>query len=132
MKRRDAQEVVAWWALSCSDLVVARSLMELAGQSHQVCFHCQQAAEKALKCLLEAERLPFRYNHDLVELLDRLAARRGEAVAFATDAAFLTEFAVGARYPSVGPGPTPEDAADALAAAARVVEWCDSALESLA
>ena len=131
MKRRDAREVAAWWALACSDLLVAQAVANLKGQWHQVCFHCQQAAEKALKCVFEAERTVFRYNHDLVELIDRIVPRQPSAADLAEDAAFLSEFAVGARYPSVAPGATASDAAEALAAAQRVMSWADAALDGL-
>ncbi len=35
----------------------------------QICFHAQQAAEKALKSLLLFHKLEFPLTHDLVELL---------------------------------------------------------------
>ena len=38
----------------------------------QVCFHCQQAAEKYLKALLEELNQPVPKTHDLELLLDQL------------------------------------------------------------
>ena len=37
-----------------------------------VCFHCQQAAEKYLKALLQDLREPIPHTHDLVRLLNLL------------------------------------------------------------
>jgi HEPN domain-containing protein len=38
----------------------------------QVCFHCQQSAEKYLKALLEELRLSIERTHDLAKILQQL------------------------------------------------------------
>ncbi len=51
---RDGAAVRAWWALAESDLRMARLAAGDEPPMHrQVCFHCQQAAEKGLKALIE-------------------------------------------------------------------------------
>lgn len=83
-------------------------------------FHCQQAAEKALKALLAWHDVPFRKTHDLAEIgqqcigLDRSlepVCRRAEA---------LTTFAWIFRYPGELEEPSVEDAVSALALARDV------------
>jgi HEPN domain-containing protein len=74
-----------------------------------VCFHCQQGAEKYLKGLLEELGLTIPKTHHLDDLLTRLlphhsSLRRGLL--------FLTNFAVGIRYP--GDNATKRQATSAL------------------
>ena len=40
--------------------------------SDTLAFHCQQAVEKYIKCLLEKNSIPFKKSHDLRYLLDLL------------------------------------------------------------
>ncbi|MDP3915768.1 MAG: HEPN domain-containing protein [Bacteroidota bacterium] len=40
--------------------------------SDTLAFHCQQATEKYIKCLLEMHSIPFKRSHDLRYLLDLL------------------------------------------------------------
>lgn len=40
--------------------------------SDTLAFHCQQATEKYIKCLLEKHSIPFKRSHDLRYLLDLL------------------------------------------------------------
>jgi HEPN domain-containing protein len=88
-----------------------------------LCFHAQQAAEKAVKAVYRAKRYEFRYTHDLAELLECLS-RHGVAVPETVrEAAELTDFAGHARYP--GPGEPLSDAEyrRAVTLAETVLEW---------
>lgn len=54
----DRAEVAAWWELAQSDLRVAGVVAALHPPEWRlVCFLSQQAAEKALKALMEARQL---------------------------------------------------------------------------
>ena len=66
-----------------------------------VCFHCQQAAEKYLKALLEEWGLPVPRTHDLIDLLALLPAPGNPLRPLSRGLKFLTNFAVAARYPTV-------------------------------
>ncbi len=109
------QVVRGWLAKASNDLESARCLLDRqAPILDTACFHCQQAAEKALKALLILhEREPPR-THSIGVLLDvgvdcdrRLAGLRA-------DCEWLTAYAVETRYPDSAAEPTLEKAGEAL------------------
>jgi HEPN domain-containing protein len=65
----------------------------------QVCFHCQQCAEKYLKALMEELGLTVHRTHVLQRLLTRLLPHHPSLRALNGGMKFLTRFAVGTRYP---------------------------------
>jgi HEPN domain len=58
-----------------------------------LCFHAQQAAEKAIKALLIRHRVDFPYVHDLAALLTLLEKATSELPESIRQAARLTRFA---------------------------------------
>jgi HEPN domain-containing protein len=130
MKLLDRPEVLAWWTLSRSDWRVAHVVAELnPPEWHLVCFLAQQAAEKALKALLEARDLPVPRTHDLRVIAERLGAGH-DAEAVIEAAILLSVYGVGPRYPSVTGEATAEQARAALDAARVVCDWADEALRT--
>lgn len=93
-----------------------------AGRSY-LCFHCQQAAEKALKALLLDWSIPFPYIHDLVRLMGILDGNSTDVPQSIRDAAGLTEYAVAARYPGFDEPISEDELAEAIALAERVLTW---------
>jgi HEPN domain-containing protein len=86
-----------------------------------LCFHAQQAAEKALKAVYLRHGWTFRYTHDLEELVTNLK-HKGLAIPAAVDEAIvLTSFAWEARYPGVTEPVTEEEYRDAVQHAEAVV-----------
>jgi HEPN domain-containing protein len=65
----------------------------------QVCFHCQQAAEKYLKALLEELGLSMEKTHELEKLLTDLLPHHPSLRSLRRGLIFLTSFAVMIRYP---------------------------------
>src|SRR2546421_347001 len=65
----------------------------------QRCFHCQQAAEKYLKALLEELGLSVEKTHELDQLLTPLLLRYSSLRSLRRGLIFLTNFAVTIRYP---------------------------------
>ena len=63
-----------WLRFADDDLVLARGGLTRRQifQPRQVCFHAQQAAEKAIKSLLVTEQIEFRFTHDLEQLVQSL------------------------------------------------------------
>ncbi|OGS36933.1 MAG: hypothetical protein A2506_07995, partial [Elusimicrobia bacterium RIFOXYD12_FULL_66_9] len=109
------------------DLTAARDLMACGSGSHRVlCFCCQQAAEKYLKALLVKVGLPVPKTHDLVAIMMALGPFIPDVEQLsATDAAWLTGFAVGARYPlPPAMAVTGEHADRALAIAQTIKQFC--------
>jgi HEPN domain-containing protein len=90
-----------------------------------LCFHAQQAAEKALKALYLSRGWAFRYVHDLEELITGLR-QHGLTVPVEIDhAVVLTSYAFEARYPGLGEPVTEEEYRQALNLAERVVHWVE-------
>ena len=84
-----------WLARARGDLVLARQPLPQGAFYEDLCFHAQQAAEKALKAVYLHYGWSFRYTHDLEELVTNLR-RKGLAVpAVVDEATILTSFARG-------------------------------------
>lgn len=66
--------------LAAEDHAAAKTLLDADSPPSIVGFHCQQAAEKALKAVLAVEGLDFPYTHDL-GLLMQLCEDAGAALA---------------------------------------------------
>lgn len=64
-----------------------------------IAFHCQQAAEKYLKSMLEHFGVEFQRTHNLVYLLDLLAQKISVSEEIYDKAILLNGFAVQIRYP---------------------------------
>jgi HEPN domain-containing protein len=92
----------------------------------QVCFHCQQTAEKYLKGLLEELSVPFSKTHDLEDLLDLLLPYHASLGGDRRGLRFLTRFAVDPRYPLLRT--TKRQAAAALRWAGKVRQACRNLL----
>src|SRR5262249_26333235 len=82
------------------------------------CFHCQQAAEKYLKALLQEGGAAVPRTHDLEELLDLLLPHDPTLAPLRRGLISLTQYAVDYRYP--GPRATRRQMEAALRQAGRV------------
>ena len=130
MTWRDRAEVQAWWALSASDLRVARVIFSLQPPEwHLACFHAQQAAEKALKAVLEARELPVPRTHDLALLAQRLDDV-GPVGDIAEASIRLSLYGVGPRYPSPSGEASEADARVAIADAVAICAWAERVLNA--
>lgn len=85
-------------------------------------FHCQQAAEKALKAFLSMHEEPFRKTHDLDELGTAAAAHDPSLRDVLGRATELTPYAWRFRYPGTPSVPTMDEAREALRIAREVYE----------
>lgn len=86
-------------------------------------YHCQQAAEKALKGFLVWNDKPFRKTHDLRELLRQCQATNATFDWFAEAANALTPFAIVTRYPETGPLITDADAEQSIDVAEEIYQF---------
>jgi HEPN domain-containing protein len=65
----------------------------------QICFFCQQCAEKYLKALLQELGEPVPRTHNLLKLQELLRPHYGSLKSLRRGLDFLTRFAIGPRYP---------------------------------
>jgi HEPN domain-containing protein len=85
-------------------------------------YHCQQAAEKALKAFLAAQNRPIRRVHDLVLLVDECAGIEGVFAGLGEAAAVLTPYGTAFRYPGDLSEPDPTDAREAIDCARHILD----------
>ena len=92
---------------------------------HQVCFHAQQAAEKALKAVLLLSQIEFPLTHDIIELIDIYEIHGITLPEDFDDAAVLTPYAVETRYPGYFIEIFDSDVTQALMIAEKIVTWAE-------
>src|SRR5271168_2534715 len=66
-----------------------------------VCFHCQQAAEKYLKALLQENGLVVPKTHEVADIIDLLVPGDATLARLRRQADSLTQYAVDYRYPGM-------------------------------
>ncbi len=118
-----------WLARARSDLALSRIPPPEGVLWEDLCFHAQQAAEKAIKAVYRAHGRAFRYTHDIAELLDGLRREGVEVPARLGEAAELTPFAWQARYPGTGEPPDEAEHRRALLLAEAVLRWAEAEAE---
>jgi HEPN domain-containing protein len=113
-----------WLTHAESDLNLARLAKDHTEiLPEQVCFHAQQAAEKALKAVLLHQKIEFPLIHDIEALLE-IATQSGVSLpSDVAEAGELTPYAVEARYPGYEEDITPEQVDKAIRLAEGVVTW---------
>lgn len=129
MDEAKSEAIQKWLTIAQHDLASARKLaQEPEPLLDTAIYHCQQAAEKALKALLVFHDLPFEKTHDL-EVLMGLAGSRAAGFSELLDLAdLLTPYATAFRYPGEFVEPTPQEFAEALSASEKIVRLVLSVL----
>jgi HEPN domain-containing protein len=112
-----------WLARAKSDLALARLPLPQGAFYEDLCFHAQQAAEKALKAVYQYHGWTFRYTHDLAERVADLKRNGLDVPAEVDEATVLTSFAWEARYPGLGEPVSEQEYGEAIRHAERVVAW---------
>ena len=118
-----------WLRRAKSNLVRARQPKPEEVLWEDLCFDTQQAAEKALKAVLVARRIPFRFVHDIAELLTLLENQGIILPEEIKASAGLTDYSVESRYPGPFEPITEEEFEKALQIAEAVVAWTESQME---
>lgn len=130
-RRAEAGSPEEWLRHAQSDLHLARLGSHQPGVlREQVCFHAQQAAEKALKAVLLKRGIDFPFTHDLEALLE-LADRGGVALPpEVANSGALTPYAVETRYPGSLEELESDQVDEALRVAEQVVRWATAFLRA--
>jgi len=121
-----------WLTKAQSDFATAKLL--ITGSERYLdtgSYHCQQAAEKAIKSWLTAHEVIFIKTHSL-EILLRLCFPSAPALhSFLPHAVELTPFATEFRYPGDLLEPTPDEALNALTRAEELTSWIADEMRKL-
>ena len=121
-----------WLAKAHSDLATAKLLIQGAERHLDTgSYHCQQAAEKAIKAWLTAQEVVFAKTHSLEILVNLCVPSSPEFQRFLPHAFRLTPFATEFRYPGDVFEPSPEEAADALSLAQDITTWIAGEISKL-
>jgi HEPN domain-containing protein len=116
-------ETRAWFLKSARDLqAAAHDLRAVPPLLEDVVFHCQQAAEKALKGYLTWHDQSFRKTHSIEEVGEQCLTIDPSLKPLVDRAVPLTEYAWKFRYPGDPEEPTQEEADEALATAREVFD----------
>jgi len=128
--RDPASELVeAWLTKARHDLRSAVRLSEGEEIYLDVAiYHCQQAAEKAVKAFLVSRNEDFGKTHDLEALVTLAAKQELRFESWVDIADSLTPYATAYRYPSAVAEPDEEEFKEALTAARSVLDFVSSVL----
>ena len=118
-----------WLKRAKSNLIRAKQPKPEEVLWEDLCFDTQQAAEKALKAVLVARRIPFRFVHDIAELLTLLENQGVPLPEEIKVSAELTGYSVESRYPGPFEPVTEEEFQRALKIAEAVVAWAESLID---
>lgn len=124
----DSTDAEEWVRYATSDLRLAEAAPPSGVLLEHLCFHAQQAAEKAAKAVLVAFGVVPPKVHDI----DYLLALVGEHVAvpdLVRRSGILTDFAVISRYPADFGELDEAEWTEAVALARAVVAWAEAAVE---
>jgi HEPN domain-containing protein len=97
---KNKELVKEWIELAESDFELARKgKLSKKVRYETLCFHAQQAAEKAIKAVLVFHNKPFPRTHSIEHLLKILKQEKMVVPRIVEKAQSLTDYAVTARYP---------------------------------
>ena len=115
-----------WLEYANSDLLLAK-IQPKGVLLEMLCFHAQQAAEKAIKSVLLAQGIEFPRTHN-VRILLELLPDKAVIPDLVWNAAKLTRYAVTFRYPGDFEPVTDTEHAEALTIAEAVTRWASQAI----
>lgn len=123
------EDVAEWLRLAHKDLAMAEHALTADPPfCEDALFHCQQAAEKALKALLLQAGVAFERTHNLRELGLSALALAPSLEQFLPEVGRLTPYATVLRYPGLSSEPTVGRALDGLALVRAVLASIDALL----
>jgi HEPN domain-containing protein len=128
-KRYPPDDPREWLNRARSNLVQAKAKRK-GVYLEDLCFHAQQATEKAIKALLIKLDVDFPYVHDLAELLTLVEKAGQEVPESIRQAESLSKFAVFTRYPGIGPSIKEKEYRETVEIAARVIKWAENIISA--
>jgi HEPN domain-containing protein len=125
---QDLNDPDIWMQFAKSDLALARAGRLPDVRLGALCFHCQQAAEKALKAVLLRYQVEFPPTHNLQDLFNLLPSPVS-APPEIKDAVHLSGFVIKGRYPLDFLDIQPAEYEKAVGLAEKVLRWAEKALK---
>ncbi len=122
-ERTDLGSPKGWLRRAKSNLIRAKQPKHEEVFWEDLCFDAQQAVEKSLKALLLFHKIPFRFVHDIAELLTVLEQNGLSLPEQIRAAAELSDYAVETRYPGPMEPVTEDEYKEAVKVAEMVVSW---------
>ena len=125
MKNDLEHDVDEWLRFVEMDMSTARHLFKMMHPKplEIICFHCQQAAEKAIKALFILKEIEVIKIHDLIILLKKIETFFSVPLSVKNASDDLTPFAATFRYPQY-PDIDEDITRKALSDMDIVVDWC--------
>jgi HEPN domain-containing protein len=117
-----------WLLHAQSDLKLAKLGLNQDVLPGQICFHAQQAVEKAVKAVLLFNKVDFPLTHDLEELLDTLEIAGIPVPSELSDVGALTPYAVETRYPGYWGEISENDVSEAVSLAEKAIDWANESI----
>jgi HEPN domain-containing protein len=115
-----------WLTHALSDLKLGKLGQKNKGiLRQQICFHAQQAAEKAFKAVLLYRKVDFPLTHDIEELMDIFDKAGILLPSDFQNAGTLTPYAVETRYPGYWDQITAKEVKEAISLAEKIVNWAN-------
>jgi len=115
-----------WLTHALSDLRLGKLGQKNKGiLRQQICFHAQQAAEKAFKAVLLYRKVDFPLTHDIEELMDIFDKAGILLPSDFQNAGILTPYAVETRYPGYWDQITAKEVKEAINLAENIVNWAN-------
>lgn len=118
-----------WLLHAQSDLKLAKLGLNQDVLAEQICFHAQQAVEKAVKAVLLFHKVDFPFTHDLQDLLDILEAAGIHVPPDLSDVSILTPYAVETRYPGYWGEISESDISEAVSFAEKAIRWAEEVVQ---
>lgn len=123
------RQVAAWLTKAKRDVEAAKNdLAPAISFNDSAVFHCQQAAEKALKGFLVYHDCPFRKTHEIRELASQVISIDPGLELLLIEASALTPYANVFRYPGELVEPDSAECLEAIQLAERVVQEIEKRL----
>lgn len=125
-------EIRQWLIKADHDLRSARQLVVAEPPLlDTAAYHCQQAAEKALKAYLVQHDVPFGKTHLLMPLVELCTDIDPSFATLISSAEILTPFATSFRYPGDVMEPARADVENGLELAAQVIAFVTDAMPGI-
>ena len=118
-----------WLARAKGDLAIAKAPLPQGAFYEDLCFHAQQAAEKALKAVYQHNGWVFRYTHDLDELISGMNRQGIDVPEEIVEADILTRFALESRYPHLGEEVIEAEYREAVRQAETMIAWAEKQIK---